>query len=122
MIFEYQFPQWTFITGALVIANRILTQLSLAGLLFSLILFLKPSKNVKLVLGSLFVLFFGLLTLGELFPIDTTTEPVDISTIQIDSQGKKTIARQYINAKTNSKITDTVLVKDIFIFRKLYVN
>jgi len=66
------------------------------------------------------LIFFGVLSCSEIYPIDTTTEPVDIKTIQTYTDGKKLVARQYENAKTNAVIKDTVLVKDIFIFRQVY--
>ena len=71
-------------------------------------------------LGIIFLIFLVIVTISEFHPIDTTTEPVDTKTIQSFPDGKKLVVRQYENAKTNAIIKDTVLVKDLCIFRQIY--
>jgi hypothetical protein len=56
---------------------------------------------------------------AEIFPIDTTTQPVDITTLQLDKNGNKLVIQEFKNVETNEIIQDTVLVKDYFIFRRI---
>jgi len=114
------FPDWTFKSGTLVITNKIVSYFSFFGLLFCIALLFRANPVLKAVLGFLFVLLLGILSCSEIHPIDTTTQPEDTKTIQTYSDGTKLVMRHYINAKTNAQIQDTVLVKDIFMFRRLY--
>ena len=118
--FSSLFPHWTFKTGTLIICNKLTIYLSIFGLIICGLLLFRAASWLTISLGVIFLIFFGVLSWSEIYPIDTTTEPVDIKTIQIYTDGKKLIARQYKNAKTNAVIKDTVLVKDIFIFRQVY--
>ena len=66
----------------------------------------------------MFLIFF-INSCAEIYPIDTTTKPRDISVLQINSDGSKLIVRERINVKTYEIIKDTALVKDSFIFRRI---
>lgn len=114
------YPDWTFKTGTLVIGNKIISYLAFFGLLFCIALLFRVNAGLKIVLGILFILLLGILSCSEVYPIDTTTEPVDKMVLQTFGDGRKIVVRQYENAKTNAKIQDTILVRDIFIFRRLY--
>jgi hypothetical protein len=113
------FPTLTFMYGALTITNRIIAYFSFCGILFCLLLLFRVDKDLRLILGILIFSFFFINSCSEIFPIDTTTEPVDIAILNTEGNGNKLIVRQYENVKTNEKIRDTVLVKDFFIFREL---
>jgi len=118
--FSSLFPHWTFKTGTLIICNKLIIYLSIFVLIICSLLLFRAASWLTISLGLIFLIFFGVLSCSEIYPIDTTTEPVDIKTIQTYTDGKKLVARQYENAKTNAVIKDTVLVKDIFIFRQVY--
>jgi hypothetical protein len=113
------FPRLTFVYGALTITNRIIGYFSFCGILFCLLLLFKVGKDLRAILGIFIFSFFFINSCSEIFPIDTTTEPVDIATLNTDKNGNKLIIREYKNVKTNEEIRDTVLVKDFFIFREL---
>ena len=119
-LFQKIFPGWSFKTGPLIVGNKILSYISFLGLIYCLILFFKPVFEIKVVIGILFTLLLGVLSCTEIYPIDTTTQPVDVETIQVYPNGKKLVVRQYKNAKTNREIQDTVLIKDVFLFRRQY--
>ena len=70
--------------------------------------------------GILLGLFFILNSLGEIYPIDTTTQPEDRALLKTDNEGRKWVVRGYQNAKTGHEIQDTVLVKDKLVFRRIY--
>ena len=115
-------PKLTFISGELTITNRIIGYFSFSGFVISLLLLLKVNKWLTIPLGIILSIFFVVNTLAEIRPIDTTSEPTDMTVLNTDSIGRKTIVRKYINAKTNRTIQDTVLVKDVLIFRYIYDN
>jgi hypothetical protein len=121
-LFALGFPDWTFKTGFLVIANNILSYLSFWGLVYCTILFFRPAFETQVVCGILFTVLFGIHSCSEIYPIDTITQPNDLKTIQTYNDGKKLVVRQYKNAKTNVEIQDTVLVRDVFLFRRFYVR
>ncbi|MBP6127766.1 hypothetical protein [Flavobacterium sp.] len=70
-------------------------------------------------LGVVLFLILFINSCAEIYPIDTTTQPQDISVLQTNEDGSKLVVRERINAKTNGIIRDTVLVKDNFIFRQV---
>ena len=119
-LFHQLFPDWEFINGVLTISNKLLLYYSILTMLFCLARFFKVNKVLTSIMGSLFFIYLILVTITEIYPMDTTTEPVDIKTLRIENDKRKLIVRQYENAKTNRIIHDTVLVKDIFIFRRIY--
>lgn len=80
---------------------------------------LKAKRWAKVMIGVFSLLFLSLLLQSIFLPFDTTTEPTDMKMLRSYSDRKKLIIREYQNAKTNAIIHDTVLVKDIFIFRQL---
>ena len=110
-------PNVGFINGNLTIASRIFGYFAFSAFVFSFLLLVRLNSMVTYVIGVI-LLFFSLFnSFFELYPIDTTTEPIDLAVLRVDSDGKKLISRQYKNAKTNRLLQDTVLVKDYFIFR-----
>jgi phosphate starvation-inducible membrane PsiE len=111
---------WTFTKGSWVIINNIICYFFFFGLLYCVILFYRPVAQAAIPIAVFFILICGALSFLEIFPIDTTTQPADVSILQSYPGGKKLVIRQYKNAKTNEKIQDTVLVKDVLIFRRLY--
>lgn len=120
-IFCGQFvPELTFINGTLRITNRIIGYLSFTGFLFFLLLLLKVNKEITIFVGLILLVFLVINSIGEIHPIDTTTEFIDIATLNTGKDGKKTIVRECFNVKTNGIIRDTLLVKDFFIFRYIY--
>jgi hypothetical protein len=114
------FYNWTFINPGLSIANRIFSYFSFFSLLFCGVLLIRVKRGATLPLGLVFLGLFALLTYGEIKPIDSQTNPIDIATLQTFPDGKKLVIRQYKNMKTNSLVLDTVLVKDVSVFRGLY--
>ena len=82
-------------------------------------LLLRVNRGILFAVGAVFIILFILMALGEIFPIDTTTNPVDISTLRIESSGQKVIVRTCVNAKSNRTIYDTVRIKDYFILRRI---
>jgi len=97
-------PKLTFISGELTITNRIIGYFSFSGFVISLLLLLKVNKWLTIPLGIILSIFFVVNTLAEIRPIDTTSEPTDMTVLNTDSIGRKTIVRKYINAKTNRTI------------------
>ena len=119
ILFGQLFPNLTFINGTLTITYRIIGYISFSAFLFCLPLLFKASSWLTVPWGILLFSFLFINSCIEIYPIDTTTQPIDIATLRIDKNGKKLIVRERINAKTNSPIRDTVLVKDVFIFRTI---
>lgn len=113
------FPEWTFTKGYLHTSMRIIFQFSFFGLLMCIPILLRANKAILFLLGTIFTVLFLIMALGEIFPIDTTTEPIDIMTLRLNPDGQKVIVREYLNVKTNTTIHDTVTVKDYFIFRRM---
>lgn len=111
---------WTFNKGSFVIANKIILYLSFFGLIFFIAFTFRPKSVGTIALGIITLLLFSILAFFEINPIDTTTEPVDIKTIATQPDGKKVVLRQYKNSKTNAEIIDTVLVNDVFLFRRIF--
>jgi hypothetical protein len=118
----YFFPFVSFINSTWTTANKVFTIFSFLGLIYCTVLWLTKNKWVIISLGLLFLIFLVLVAWTEEHPIDTTTNPVDIATLREYGDGKKLIARKYLNAKTNATIEDTVLVKDILVFRQFYAD
>jgi uncharacterized membrane protein YeiB len=118
-IFKTYFNSWTFNKSYFVIANRILGNFAFFGFFCFLLYTFKPKSALTILIGIISLLIFMLLVLFKINPIDTTTQPVDFAIIKRFPNETKLISRQYENAKTTQKIIDTVLVKDIFIFRKI---
>ncbi|MFC4816725.1 MULTISPECIES: hypothetical protein [unclassified Flavobacterium] len=113
------FPNLTFVKGNLTIANRILGYFAFSGFILSIPIFFKATKIVTIPLGVILFLIFFINSCAAIYPIDTTTQPQDISVLQTNEDGSKLIVRERINAKTNRSIRDTTLVKDNFIFRQV---
>ena len=118
--FLYKFPHWTFTKTNLVIANHLLFYFSIFGFIIALTFLFNAPTLFKILFGVLLTLFLGIFSITEIRPIDTTTKPIDKELLWINIEGKKMIVRQRTNAKTNSEILDTVLVKDFGIFRRIY--
>lgn len=119
-LFSQAFPVWDFKSTTLVTINRIATYLSFFGFIYFLLLTFKMTSWLKHIAGPLFIIAFGVFSCSEIYPIDTTTKPEDVAILQILDNGRKKVIREYQNSKTNRLIRDTVLVKDVFIFRHIY--
>lgn len=113
------FPNLTFVNGDLTIANRILGYFSFSGFILSVLIYFKATKFLTIPIGVLLFLIFFINSSTEIHPIDTTTQPKDISILQTNHDGSKLVIRERINTKTNGIIRDTTLVKDKFIFRQI---
>jgi hypothetical protein len=113
------FPNLTFVNGDLTIANIILGYFAFSGFILSIPLFFKATKILTIPLGVTLFLIFFINSCAEIYPIDTTTQPHDISVLQTNEDGSKLVVRERINAKTNGIIRDTTLVKDNSIFRQI---
>jgi len=113
------FPEMTFVNGSLTIAYRIVGYFTFSFFILGLLLLFNVNRSVTVALGIPLFLFFFINSCSEIYPIDTTTQPVDIGVLQTNENGNKMIARRYKNVKTNRIIQDTVLVKDYFIFRQI---
>lgn len=122
ILVEQFFPNITFVSGNLNIANRILGYFAFSGFLLSILLYFKGTKLVTFFLGVLLLLIFFINSCAEIYPIDTTTQPKDISVLKIYEDSSKLVIRERINSKTNRIIRDTVLVKDNYIFRQFIKN
>lgn len=122
ILVEQFFPNLTFVSGNLNIANRILGYFAFSGFLLSILLNFKGTKLVTFFLGVLLLLIFFINSCAEIYPIDTTTQPKDISVLKIYEDSSKLVIRERINSKTNRIIRDTVLVKDNYIFRQIIKN
>ena len=118
--FIYGFSHWTFIKGFYVVANKLILYFSIFGFILCIAGLFKAPRGLRVFLGITFSLFFLGTAYSEINPIDTTTEPVDIQLLSTFSNNKKLIVRHRINGKTNSEILDTVVVKDVGIFRRVY--
>jgi hypothetical protein len=118
--FEQFYPNWSLRTASLISSYRISSFFSFFGLIYCLTLLFRPASWLKSSMIVVFSLLFGMLSCSEIFPFDTTTHPVDIQTLKTFDSGKKLVVRKYENAKTGWIIQDTVLVKDVFIFRRIY--
>ena len=115
----YFFSSITFINGGLIITNRIIGYLAFSSFILCLILLLNEKKNIVIISSILLSIIFLFNSYAEIFPIDTTTQPVDITTLQLDKNGNKLVIQEFKNVETNEIIQDTVLVKDYFIFRRI---
>ena len=113
------FPKMTFVTGNFNIAYRILGYFAFTFFLLGLLLLFKVKSILTTLSGIFLFLFFFVNSCSELYPVDTTTEPVYIAVLKTYDNGNKLITRQYENVKTHRIIEDTVLVRDYFIFRLL---
>ncbi|MBX2907126.1 MAG: hypothetical protein KF744_13860 [Taibaiella sp.] len=111
-------PNWTFRKDYLNIASRIIFEFSLLALIICVTLLLKANMKLIIILGVALSFAFIAIAWGEINPIDTTTEPKDKWTLERYTDGSKLTVREYQNAKTGEKITDTVRVHDYAIFRK----
>lgn len=119
IIVDHFLPNLTFINKNLIITFRILRYFTVLWFTISLLYCLKPTKNFAIPIGFVLLPFFILFSWIELYPIDTTTKPIDVSILHINPDGTKLIVRERKNAKTNRVILDTVLVKDNFVFRQI---
>lgn len=119
ILVRHFFPNLTFVNGNLTIANKILGYFAFSGFLLSISALFRATKILVIPLGLILFLIFFIDSCSEIYPIDTTTQPQDISVMQTNKDGSKWIVRERIKVKTNGTIRDTVLVKDNFIFRRI---
>ena len=120
LIFKRVWPHWTFNTPGLVIGNAILSYLAFFGLIFCTMLLVRAPRLLNIVFGIAMTLLFCVASCATIFPIDTTTQPRDKFIVDRFPDGRKKIIREYRNAKTGHEIMDTVIVKDVLCFRRLY--
>jgi hypothetical protein len=120
IFFAAFFPNLTFVDRTLTISNSMIVTTAGCGLLFCSILLLRPKRWISVVAGIFFIAFLVSTLQSKISPIDTLTEPIDVATLSTYPDGRKVIIREFTNAKTNGVIRDTVLVKDMFIFRRIY--
>ncbi len=119
IMIDHFFPDLTFINGTLTITNRIVDDFAFSIFILSIPLLFNVRKILTIPLGVVLFSFFFVNSCAEIYPFDTTTEPVDVSILKTYDSGSKLIIREYKNVKTNEIIHDTVLVKDNFIFRQI---
>ncbi|WP_207429507.1 hypothetical protein [Pedobacter sp. SYSU D00535] len=116
---EQFFPDLTFVSGSLVIANRILGYLAFIVFVLSIMLLLRLNKTIRFCSALILSCFFFINSCGEIYPIDTIEKPFDASILQTYGNGNKLIVREFENAKTTNVLRDTILVNDVFIFRRI---
>ncbi len=114
--FAYFMGNWEFRIPMLNVLNRIAV-LFCALLLVTLVVS-KINRKAGLISGAVFMFVFSLFAIAESNPMDTTTQPKDIAILQKVDKRQKVVVREYKNMKTNNIIRDTLLVKDVFLFRK----
>lgn len=113
------FPEWSVRNGSLYLANQIILAGAICGIIVAGIFLTNALQGIKWAIAVIAVLITLVSFYLTVYPIDTTTEPYDKSILKQFPDGSKLVAREYKNAKTNREIKDTVLVKDVFIFRKI---
>ncbi|HEU4472703.1 MAG TPA: hypothetical protein VFR58_16525 [Flavisolibacter sp.] len=118
-IFAEFYPSWNFISPVLININRVITIFAFFLLLFFFLLVFRAGLVANIIFGSILLFFFAVCACFTLNPIDTHTLPVDESTLFVYPDGKKVVVRSYQNAKTNGLIRDTVLVKEVYVFRQV---
>ncbi len=109
---------WAFTKGYLNVASKIIFEFSFLAVVLCIALLFKVNKVIVIAFAVIFAFAFVILAYGEIYPIDTTTEPIDVRTLEKHNNGDNLIVREYQNAKTGRIIHDTVKVHDYFIFRK----
>jgi hypothetical protein len=114
--FAYFMGNWEFKIPMLNVLNRIAV-LFCALLLVTLVV-AKISRKAGLIAGASFMFLFSLFAIAESNPMDTTTQPKDIAVLHKGENRHKIVVREYKNMKTNNVVRDTLLVKDVFLFRK----
>lgn len=118
-IFKTYFIGWTFNKSYFVQTNKILETFAFFGFFYFALYTFRPKSILTKIVGIVSAIIFMLLAFFEINPIDTTTHPLDIAILEKCPNETKLISRQYENAKTSRQINDTVLVRDVFIFRKI---
>ncbi len=113
------FPEWTFRYRKLVYINIILQSVSFFGVTICLLSLIIKNKTALVILSLFLVLICYIGCYITLFPIDTYGESIDIKCLKIN-QNTKTIVTQKISGKTGHVKFDTITVRDIWVFRKIY--
>jgi len=113
------FPAITFINGNLKIANRIIEYFAFTGVIIFSLMFFRTGKYLMTPLVFILISIFIINSFFEIYPVDTTTQPVDILVLHTNKDGTKLVVRERLNAKTSEAIRDTVLVEDNMIWRKI---
>lgn len=119
IIVGHFFPNLAFVSGNLTIAYRVVGYLAFSSFVLCISILFNVDKMLIIPLGIILFLIFVINSCAEIYPIDTTTKPIDISVLRTNKDGSKLIVQERINAKTNRIIIDTVLVKDNLIFRQI---
>lgn len=121
IIYGQFFPSWNFNIGTLNILNQIIAYFSFFAIMLSAT-FIFKTQWLTIYVGIFLFIMFMISALITIYPIDTHREPYDIAILKKYADGKKLIVREYKSSKTNKVIHDTLLVKDIGIFRRRYNN
>jgi hypothetical protein len=114
------FPGWVVKNGSLHLASEIILAVSIGWLVIWMISIFKIPSSLKWLVSIVVMLVLAVSSCLTVYPIDTKTEPYDKTVLSRFTKGQKLIVREYQNAKTNGKIEDTVLVQDVFVFRKIF--
>lgn len=115
-------PEWTFVYDYLVIVYNIIVYCSFFGLLFCIILLFRANVFVTALFGSMLGVILLLSIYLEIYPLDTSTKPRDVLVLTKYNNGQKLVVRKMQNAKTLAEISDTVLVDDFWIFRRVQMR
>jgi hypothetical protein len=119
-IFSVLFSDWSLRNGDIHLSYKIILACCVCGIIVLGVSLTNFWGLIKLTISICAILMTFVFSTFFLNPIDTTTEPYDKAILERFPNGNKIVIRQYMNAKTNRKISDTVLVKDTFIFRKIF--
>ncbi len=114
------FPTWTFSYRNLVYINYIIQVVSFFGIIVCLLRLVIKDNIIQGILYFFIIIIGFIACFLSIHPIDTYSDPIDIECIKIENNGIKTIKIQKISGKTNNIRFDTITVKDILIFRKIY--
>jgi hypothetical protein len=118
-LFKTYCPGWTFSSGRVVLASQVIVYFSFFGFILSCVRLLSSSGCLLGTLGIVFFFFFSVGSCLAIFPIDTTTQPMNKAILGQNPDGTTRVLRAYKNAKTNQRIEDTAVVRDVFVFRKI---
>ncbi len=119
-ILNRAYPTWTFRTPSLVIGNKVITYFAFFGLIFCTMILVRAPRLLNIFFGIVMFLLFCVASCATIFPVDTTSQPKDKVLLSSYADGRKKIIREFRNARAGAPVYDTVLVKDILIFRRLY--
>lgn len=114
------FPGWHLRNGSIHLSFQVAFAMLFSGLILFGIASFKILAIAKWILSGIVVVATLLIILLKLYPLDTMTERFDKAILKKFPTGQKVMIRKYKNAKANQPHNDTVLVRDIWIYRKIY--